>query len=89
MYDPSRDEERAFATKLKQQLERETVYHVRMNYPYQGISDGHTSFIRKQLSSEEYVGIELEINQAISTSRYFLEVGIKALARAILQGVGV
>jgi hypothetical protein len=36
---------------------------VRRNYPYAGRNDGLTTTLRKRLSPELYVGVELELNQ--------------------------
>jgi predicted N-formylglutamate amidohydrolase len=36
---------------------------IRRNYPYSGKGDGLTSWFRKQLPPDVYMGIELEINQ--------------------------
>lgn len=66
LYDPSRRHEKQFALAWKTQL-REIDYaiRVRCNYPYKGISDGFTTFLRKEFKPDTYVGIELEMNQAI------------------------
>jgi hypothetical protein len=39
------------------------AFSVRRNYPYRGTADGFTTYLRRQLSSSPYLGIELEINQ--------------------------
>jgi hypothetical protein len=36
---------------------------VRRNYPYQGKADGFTTFLRRQFASDQYAGIEIEVNQ--------------------------
>jgi hypothetical protein len=41
------------------------VLRVRRNYPYLGTADGLVSFLRKEFSSELYIGIEIELNQKI------------------------
>ena len=72
LYDPTRLSEKKlahlWAKKIKTQI---PSYRVRMNYPYQGKSDGFTSFLRKHYSSQNYVGLELEVNQ-----KYFLDKSI-------------
>lgn len=40
---------------------------IRMNYPYLGISDSLTQSFRKKINTNNYVGIEIEMNQ-----KYFL-----------------
>lgn len=66
LYDPSRAPERDFC-RCWQQTIRETFpeFRVRLNYPYRGISDGHTTALRKQFSARLYSGIELEVNQRL------------------------
>jgi len=66
LYDPARRNEKVICAYLASMLQEETgVLRVRRNYPYQGKTDGFTSFMRKKLSAKLYVGIEIEINQAI------------------------
>ena len=38
---------------------------VRRNYPYSGKDDGLTSHLRRRFAQSDYVGIELEVNQAL------------------------
>jgi predicted N-formylglutamate amidohydrolase len=65
LYDPKRKNEALFAKNLKQTLKNHFQgIRVRMNYPYKGISDGHTTHLRKIFDQKSYAGIELEINQA-------------------------
>lgn len=42
---------------------------VRYNYPYAGVADGLTTWLRKRHEESRYVGIELEINQAQVASK--------------------
>ena len=63
LYDPARPEEKAFCELWKSQLQASPeALKVRMNYPYQGKADGFTTYLRKRFP-EEYLGIELEVNQ--------------------------
>ncbi|WDI43662.1 N-formylglutamate amidohydrolase [Bremerella sp. P1] len=66
LYDPGRAREREFCDIWRKAI-RETFpeFRVRMNYPYRGISDGHTTALRKQFTPEQYAGIELEVNQQL------------------------
>lgn len=64
LYDPKRLGERDFAYKWKQRLSQ-TPFRVRMNYPYQGISDGYTTTLRRKFP-DNYWGIELESNQKLA-----------------------
>lgn len=64
LYDPKRKGERDFCYQLKHLInEKYPKLKVRMNYPYQGTSDGLTTSLRKQFSAKTYLGAELEINQ--------------------------
>jgi len=65
LYDPKRLQEQQLAIRLKHELL--LVFpnaRVRMNYPYNGTSDGHTKQLRSLFSSKAYAGIEIELNQA-------------------------
>ena len=63
LYDPSRAEEKAFCLALRERLRvRLPGMRVRFNYPYLGVSDGHTRALRKRFP-ERYIGIEIEVNQ--------------------------
>ncbi|MFO0945508.1 MAG: N-formylglutamate amidohydrolase [Planctomycetota bacterium] len=64
LYDPRRpmelevcDRWRVALAKLRPDL------ILRRNYPYQGKSDGFTTFLRKVFPADRYAGIELEVNQ--------------------------
>jgi predicted N-formylglutamate amidohydrolase len=63
LYDPSRPAEREFCAGLGARL-AERGWRVRMNYPYRGVADGHTSALRRHFGPG-YAGIELEFNQAL------------------------
>lgn len=79
LYDPSKKNEKLFA-KAWQSLLRDSLgakYRIRMNYPYRGISDGFTTSLRKLFTSDRYIGIELEVNQALySTPERWKRVGV-------------
>ena len=64
LYDPARPGEVALAACWKTAIEaRAPELTVRRNYPYAGKNDGLTTSLRKRLSPDRYVGIELELNQ--------------------------
>ncbi len=64
LYDPQRTSERTFAVQWRKTIERlDPSLRVRMNYPYLGTDDGHTTDLRMRFS-DDYAGIELEVNQA-------------------------
>lgn len=69
LYDPSHAGEKAFAKKWSTVLQQhQPGLLVRMNYPYRGISIGITTLTRRQYPRSAYLGLELEINQALLTN---------------------
>ena len=66
LYDPSRLLEKKLCAQWKKSLAaRLPDLTLRRNYPYQGKSDGLTTFLRKRFQEDAYLGIELEINQKL------------------------
>ncbi len=66
LYDPARQGEASLCACWKASLaEAAPQFRVRRNYPYAGKGDGLTSHLRRQFPPRAYVGIELEVNQAI------------------------
>ena len=65
LYDPARAGERALCERWRTALGAHAPsLRVRRNYPYRGSGDGLTTSLRRQFSPEQYVGVELEVNQA-------------------------
>ena len=66
LYDPGRAGERRTCARWKAAL-REALPHlrVRRNYPYSGRDDGFIPYLRGRFRPSAYIGIEIEINQAI------------------------
>ena len=69
LYDPHRPLEKALAKELQRRLSGQTSMHICCNAPYKGISDGHVSALRKLFSKDQYIGIEVEVNQALFTPK--------------------
>jgi predicted N-formylglutamate amidohydrolase len=70
LYDPRRRGEVALCERWQAALhERAPALRVRRNYPYAGKGDGLTSHLRRHFSPSDYIGIELEVNQAIVADR--------------------
>jgi len=70
LYDPARDDERAFAREWRSDLrarirEARAGIRIRFNQPYRGTSDGLTSWLRRDFPQESYLGIEVEVNQGL------------------------
>lgn len=63
LYDPARHLEKRFCQQWKHALHKKIK--TRVNYPYKGKSDGLTSSLRKKYGAQNYIGIELETNQAL------------------------
>lgn len=65
LYDPQREAEKCFALSLQRALRQATDRRVRRNYPYRGAADGLTTALRRSFKSDDYLGLEIEINQAL------------------------
>ena len=64
LYNPQRAGERTLAQQWLQALHQSRPdLKLRRNYPYQGKGDGLTSLLRKRHSADQYIGMELEVNQ--------------------------
>lgn len=63
LYDPSRFDEMSLCQNWQARFKKHTPYLVRMNYPYRGTSNGLTTLLRREYQPEQYIGIELELNQ--------------------------
>ena len=66
LYDPARPGEAALCERWKAALKAcAPSLTVRRNYPYEGRNDGFTTWLRKRLTPDAYIGIELELNQGL------------------------
>jgi len=66
LYDPSRLAEKELCARWRAALcARLPDLRVRRNYPYRGTDDGLTTHLRRSFPPRRYLGIELEINQAV------------------------
>lgn len=84
LYDPSRDAERGGCRSLARILAcAEPRLRVRANQPYRGTSDGLTTAFRARFDPEDYLGVELELNQAALSDRG----GRTRLARFLVAAV--
>jgi len=63
LYDPRRPAEVALARRWRGLLS-DHGWAVRLNYPYRGVADGHTTALRRR-HPEGFAGIELELNQRL------------------------
>jgi predicted N-formylglutamate amidohydrolase len=65
LYDSHRSGEKEVVRIWHELLLKRTPYTVRLNYPRSGRGDNYTSYLRKQLNQEDYLGIELEVNALV------------------------
>jgi predicted N-formylglutamate amidohydrolase len=64
LYDPNQTLEHTFSLRLKEVLETYLPNKkIKLNEPYTGTDDGLTTELRKQFLTNQYAGIELEVNQ--------------------------
>lgn len=71
LYDPARPLERRFADRIAAGVARRSAdLRVRRNAPYRGVSDCLPTALRRTRRPEDYLGLELELNQAaLQTAR--------------------
>lgn len=66
LYDPDRVSESAICQRwLQNMLEMDSTIRVVENIPYRGIDDGLVESLRRELSPESYIGLEVEYNQGL------------------------
>ncbi|MBN1126974.1 MAG: N-formylglutamate amidohydrolase [Sedimentisphaerales bacterium] len=85
LYDPSCPGEKQAAIRLQSEIAAHSNYAIRRNYPYRGISDGFTTWLRSFWSDRDYLGFEIEINQAILISAH--PSAIRSLTNTICQSL--
>lgn len=89
LYDHTRHGEQEVARIWRGLLLQQTPsYRVRMNYPYHGNSDGFTTALRKRYTEHDYLGFEVESNQALledKTSREELADVLSSSLKELLQ----
>lgn len=85
LFDPARTFEKEIAEKLLVLLQQELpAYRIDFNEPYKGIEDGFTTYLRTRFADEAYAGIEVEVNQKLTTTER-IEVVIHALTQSLLR----
>jgi predicted N-formylglutamate amidohydrolase len=64
LFDPDRQEELSFCTSWQKKLEIALpTLGICHNYPYLGVEDGFTTYLRTKFTASHYIGIEIEVNQ--------------------------
>jgi predicted N-formylglutamate amidohydrolase len=87
LYDPARSGEVAVAARWKAAFaEQAGELRVRRNYPYQGKDDGLTSAMRRRFPPDQYVGIEIELNQALRAGTAAVVAAVAPYRRDDLAG---
>lgn len=64
LYDPGRAGEAALARRWRAGL-ADAGLHARLNYPYRGVADGLTTWLRRRHGARAYRGLEIELNQRL------------------------
>ena len=65
LYDPARSGELQLSARWKAMLARALPWaRVRRNYPYAGSDDGFMPYLRGRFRPADYIGVEIEFNQA-------------------------
>ena len=86
LYDPRRKPEAALAQELFAKLKAGAEdLRLRRNYPYVGVSDGFTTSLRKRFPASSYAGMEIEMNQALSSLASKRPQLVRALASALVE----
>jgi predicted N-formylglutamate amidohydrolase len=84
LYDPTRTRERSFAARWRTALHAcAPALRVRSNYPYRGVSDGVTRWLRCSFADRRYAGLELEMNQALLDDRTRWHDAMRAIERSL------
>ncbi|MBL7858894.1 MAG: N-formylglutamate amidohydrolase [Cyclobacteriaceae bacterium] len=83
LFDPEREMERIFCEKLQRELlQRLPELRILFNEPYKGTDDGLVTAMRKKFPGNEYLGIEVEVNQKLIGTSLEAEL-TKALTESI------
>lgn len=67
LFDPGRMEEDKFSNQLIEAIkDNGSELQIRANEPYKGTDDGFTTYLRKIFAVDDYLGLEIEINQGLA-----------------------
>lgn len=85
LFDPARPREADFCNRFQRSLlKQEQELKVKFNYPYLGTADGFTTYLRN-LFPQNYLGIELEVNQKFVTQNKMEKRLKKVIFEALLE----
>lgn len=69
LFDPRSKAEQHFCYLWRHELsKRSPELRLKMNEPYRGTMDGFTTYLRSQFSDNNYLGLEIEVNQRFTES---------------------
>ena len=85
LYDSHRHAEKEVARLWNSLLIHQTAYRIRMNYPASCISEGFISSLRKQYLEQDYLGLELQVNQALIENSESIDEIINALSISLKE----
>jgi predicted N-formylglutamate amidohydrolase len=69
LFDPRSKAEQHFCYLWRHELnQRSSELRLKMNEPYRGTMDGFTTYLRRQFSGNNYLGMEIEVNQRFTES---------------------
>lgn len=93
LFDPTREEEKSFCQSWRRELKAcSNELRLKMNQPYRGTMDGFTTYLRRNYASENYLGMEIEVNQRFTDESLQeewekLQLDISASLQAILEEI--
>ena len=86
LYDHTRHGEQEVARVWRSLLLQQTpAYRVRMNYPYHGNSDCFITAMRKRYTEHDYLGFEIESNQALLEEKTSRDEVAKVLSSSLQE----
>ncbi len=85
LYDSHRHGEKEVARQWSSLLIHQTAYRIRMNYPSSCINEGFINSLRKRYVERDYLGIELQINQALLQDAESLDEIVDALSISLRE----
>lgn len=69
LFDPRSKAEQHFCYLWRHEFnQRSSELRLKMNEPYRGTMDGFTTYLRRQFSGNNYLGMEIEVNQRFTES---------------------
>jgi predicted N-formylglutamate amidohydrolase len=88
LFDSRRPREVELARRWRAVLRQHAPHlRVRRNYPYRGSNDGLTTWLRRRHPAARYLGLELEVNQALAAGPGWKGVA-EALAASLAEALG-